>query len=128
MAKEHTLMQKLLKNLNKKTIMTVTCAAGNTIIQVLAQNNQNFIVSTGIAGFKGAKRSTPQAAQDSAQIAGKKLRERKLRKIILIFKGLSRTRKSVLKGLKKRHVIIERILDKTSIAHNGCRAKKRRRK
>jgi len=121
-------MQKLLKNLNKKTIMTVTCAAGNTIIQVLAQNNQNFIVSTGIAGFKGAKRSTPQAAQDSAQIAGKKLRERKLRKIILIFKGLSRTRKSVLKGLKKRHVIIERILDKTSIAHNGCRAKKRRRK
>lgn len=128
MVREHILMQKQLKSLNKRVIVIVNCLIGNTIIQVSTPNNSGFVVSAGIAGFKGAKRSTSQAAQESAQIVGRKLKERQLRRITLIFKGFGRARKSVLKGLKIRRILVDKLIDRTSIAHNGCRAKKKRRK
>jgi small subunit ribosomal protein S11 len=121
-------MHKPVKKYSKRTIVIVRCALNNTLIYVKTQNSPCFVVSSGIVGFKGAKRSTPQAAQDSAQYAGKKLRELKLRKIVLVFKGFGRARKAVLKGLKKRRILIEKILDKTLIAHNGCRLTKKKRK
>ncbi len=128
MDKEHIQMQKPVKKYYKNTVIVVRCTLSNTILHVMTHKSLSFTISSGVSGFKGAKRSTTQAAQDSARFIGKKLRGLKLRKIILIFKGFTKTRKSVIKGFKKRRIIIEKIIDKTLISHNGCRLSKKKRK
>ena len=92
------------------------------------QNSKNLIISAGTCQFTKHRRATPQAAEDCAKLLGKILREKQSKKIILIFKGIGETRKSVLKGLKKSKIKIETIIDKRTISHNGCRSKKQRRK
>jgi small subunit ribosomal protein S11 len=121
-------MQKQARKTYNNTIITARCLLGNTIFHVVTEQNLTFTISAGVVGFMGSKRGTSQAAQDSAQLVGKRLREQNLRNVILIFKGLSKTRKSVIKGLKKRNIIIKKILDVTSIAHNGCRSSNKSRK
>lgn len=121
-------MQKQVKRIYKNTIITARCFLGNTIFHVTTEQKTTFVISAGIVGFKGSKRGTPQAAEDSAQLVGKKLREQNLRKVILIFQGFSKARKSILKGLRKRKICIKKILDITSIAHNGCRVSCKSRK
>ena len=128
MAKEQKQMLKQSKNLNRKTIVFVNCVIGNTIFHTSFQNSKNLIISAGTCQFTKHRRATPQAAEDCAKLLGKILREKQSKKIILIFKGIGETRKSVLKGLKKSKIKIETIIDRRTISHNGCRSKKQRRK
>ena len=108
--------------------ISVKCSSNNTIMHATLTNNKNIILSTGIIGFKGAKRSSSYAAQKIAEFMGSKLKENKVKNIVLTFKGVGKGRKFIIKGLKKHKINIIKLIDKTPLAHNGCRKKKRRRR
>jgi len=99
------------------TIVTITDLSGN----VLAWS------SGGIQGFKGSRKSTPFAAQMSAEDAVKKAREHGLRKVQVYVKGPGAGRESALRSLQLAGLQVTAIRDVTPVPHNGCRPPKRRR-
>mmetsp|Transcript_7488 Transcript_7488/g.12424 ORF Transcript_7488/g.12424 Transcript_7488/m.12424 type:complete len:117 (-) Transcript_7488:91-441(-) len=115
----------MLKKLLTK--IEVNCSANNTILHASNRKTKNIVVSPGLIGFKGAKRSTTYAAQQIAEHLGNKLIENKTTNVILIFKGFNKSKKSVVKGLAKKKIKIIKIIDKIISAHNGCRLPKQRR-
>jgi len=99
------------------TIVNVTDLHGNTISWT----------SAGMMGFKGAKKSTPYAAQVTAEDAAKKAQEHGMRTVSVEVKGPGSGRESAVRSLMAVGLIITSIKDVTPVAHNGVRAPKRRR-
>ncbi len=99
------------------TVITITDVAGNTVASS----------SAGQVGFKGSRKSTPFAAQVSAENAAKKAMEHGMRQIGVLVKGPGAGRESALRSLQASGFKITFIRDVTPIPHNGCRPPKRRR-
>jgi len=99
------------------TIVTMTDREGNTIAWA----------STGSAGFKGSKKSTPFAAGIAAEKAARNALERGLKEVEVYVKGPGAGRESAIRSIQAAGVTIRAIRDVTPIPHNGCRPKKRRR-
>lgn len=99
------------------TIITITDTQGNTISWS----------SAGSHGFKGSRKSTPYAAQVTAEDAGRKAQEHGMRTIAVEVKGPGSGRESALRALQSVGFIITTVRDVTPIPHNGCRPPKRRR-
>lgn len=99
------------------TLVTVTDLAGNVV----------FSGSSGAAGFKGARKSTPYAATSTVEMVGKKAWDAGLRSIEVYIKGPGAGRDAALRALKSLGFSIGLIADVTPIAHNGPRPKKKRR-
>jgi len=99
------------------TIITITDNTGNTIVQK----------SAGAAGFKGARRSTPYAASQAAEMASRDASGMGLKEVAVIVKGAGNGRMSAIKSIKAGGLNVLSIKDSTPIPHNGCRPKKRRR-
>jgi len=99
------------------TLVTFTDGAGNTLCWE----------STGSAGFKGARKSTPFAATAAVEKATKKALELGLREIEVYIKGPGPGREAALRALKQAGFKMSMIADVTPIPHNGPRPKKRRR-
>lgn len=109
------------------TKIEIKCSSNNTILHASNTKMKNIIVSPGLIGFKGAKRSTAYASQQIAEYLGEKLIENNATDVILIFKGFGKGKKSVVKGLLKKKIKVITIIDKILTAHNGCRLPKQRR-
>ena len=106
------------------------CSSFNNTIVNIADLHGNTIswASAGGQGFRGAKKSTPYAAQITAEVAGKKAQEiAGLRTVSVEVKGPGGGRESAIRALMGIGLIVTTIKDITSIAHNGCRAPKQRR-
>jgi len=99
------------------TIVTITDNAGNTICWG----------SSGNAGFKGARKSTPYASTVATEQVGRKAFELGIREVAVFIKGPGVGRIPAVKALKQAGINISSITDKTPIPHNGCRPRKRRR-
>lgn len=99
------------------TIVTVTDSQGRTISWGTA----------GKAGFKGSKKSTPFAAQMAASTAAKEAMDQGLRRVEVHVKGPGAGREAAIRSLSAAGLEVTLIKDVTPIAHNGCRAPKRRR-
>ena len=99
------------------TIITITDNTGNTISWS----------SSGNKGFKGSRKSTPFAAQLTAEEAGKKAMEHGMKNIEVVVKGPGNGRESAIRALNSTGLNISIIKDITPIPHNGCRPSKRRR-
>ena len=99
------------------TIVTVTDLTGNAISWA----------SAGGLGFKGAKKSTPYAAQTTAEIAAKKAMDQGLRAVNIFVKGPGVGRESAVRSIGNLGIQVLSIRDVTPIPHNGCRPKKTRR-
>ena len=99
------------------TIVTVTDLTGNAISWA----------SAGGLGFKGAKKSTPYAAQTTAEIAAKKAMDQGLRAVNIFVKGPGVGRESAVRSIGNLGIQVMSIRDVTPIPHNGCRPPKRRR-
>lgn len=99
------------------TMVTITDAQGNTISWS----------SAGAQGFKGSRKSTPYAAQVAAEEAGKKAQEHGMKSLEVEVRGPGSGRESALRALQAAGFVITSIRDVTTIPHNGCRAKKKRR-
>lgn len=101
----------------------------NNTIVTLTDLNGNVIgwSSSGERGFKGAKKSTPYAAQIVAQQAIDKTKHVGLSEVEVFIKGVGGGRESAVRALAGAGLAITTITDTTPIPHNGCRAKKARR-
>ena len=99
------------------TIVTITDKQGNAISWS----------SAGSLDFRGAKKSTPFAAQMTAEDAAKKAVEHGLKEVDVYVKGPGAGRESAIRTLQAVGLRINLIKDVTPIPHNGCRPRKRRR-
>ena len=99
------------------TIITMTDPAGNVISWS----------SAGANGFKGSRKSTPYAAQVTAENAVRKALEHGLRQVDVFVKGPGAGREAAIRSLAAAGLQVLSIADVTPIPHNGCRPPKRRR-
>lgn len=99
------------------TIVTITDTEGNAVAWS----------SAGSLGFKGSKKSTPFAAQITAETAAKAAMEHGVKSVAVFVKGPGSGRESAIRSLNTAGLDISAIADVTPIPHNGCRPPKRRR-
>ncbi len=120
------------KNRDKKNISVgvahVNSTFNNTMVTITdTQGNTISWSSAGLKGFKGSRKSTPYAAQMAADDAARKAVEHGLKTIDVLVTGPGSGRESALRAFQAVGLVITSIKDITSIPHNGCRARKRRR-
>lgn len=112
-----------------KGIVHVKATFNNTVITV-SDPNGNVLSwsSSGSLGFKGAKKSTPFAAQITAERAvTKAISDYGLKQVDVKVKGPGTGREAAIRALSGAGLIVKSIRDVTPIPHNGCRPRKRRR-
>ena len=83
--------------------------------------------SAGRAGFKGSRKSTAFAATMVAQEAGRAAAAKGMHEVEVRLQGAGAGRESAVRGLQSAGLSVSVIQDVTPVAHNGCRARKRRR-
>ena len=106
----------------------ITAGFNNTLITITdPEGNALFAGSSGAAGFKGSRKSTPFAATKSAEEVAKKAYEKGIKEVAVYVKGPGMGRISAIKALKTAGLNVTAISDLTPIPHNGCRPPKRRR-
>jgi len=115
--KNVTYGQAHIKTSFNNTIVTLTDTDGNVIAWE----------SAGSAGFKGSRKSTPFAAQVTADAAARKGMEHGLQKVDVLVKGPGSGRETAIRSLQAAGLEISSVKDVTPQAHNGCRPRKRRR-
>lgn len=105
-------------------------ATYNNTILTLTDNRGDVIswASAGLAGFKGAKKATPYAAQIITKIAVSKAKEEfGLEEVKVFVSGVGTGREAAIRALNANGLNVTAIKDTTAIPHNGCRPKKPRR-
>ncbi|HUU51823.1 MAG TPA: 30S ribosomal protein S11 [Candidatus Heimdallarchaeota archaeon] len=109
-------------------IAHVQSTFNNTIITITDQQGSTLCwKSSGTAGFKGARKGTPFAAQLAAKEVASDAKEFGVRYVDVRVKGPGAGRESAIRALKAGGLEIKSIKDVTPIPHNGCRVRKRRR-
>ena len=100
----------------------------NTIITITdRQGNALSWATSGGAGFRGSRKSTPFAAQVAAETAGRAALDYGLKNLEVRVKGPGPGRESSVRALNAVGYKITNITDVTPIPHNGCRPPKKRR-
>lgn len=99
------------------TIVTITNLTGDTIAWA----------SAGSSGFKGARKSTPFAAQTAAEKAALEAFSTGMKNVEILVKGQGSGRETAIRAIEGAGFNISSIQDITSVPHNGCRPPKRRR-
>jgi small subunit ribosomal protein S11 len=109
-------------------IAHVHASFNNTIITITdRQGNALSWATSGGAGFRGSRKSTPFAAQVAAENAGKAALDYGLKTLEVRVKGPGPGRESSVRALNSVGYKITNITDVTPIPHNGCRPPKKRR-
>lgn len=106
-----------IKSTFNNTIITITDIAGDTIAWSSAGNS----------GFKGARKSTPFAAQTAAEKAALEARSTGMKSVKILLKGAGSGRETAIRAIEGAGFEITLIQDITAVPHNGCRPPKRRR-
>lgn len=128
--------KKLVKKKKRKTARVVKVgrayvqATYNNTIVTLTDSKGDVIswASAGLAGFKGAKKATPYAAQIITKIAAQKAKEEYgLQEVSVFVAGVGTGRESAIRALNANGLEVTSIKDTTPVPHNGCRPKKPRR-
>lgn len=99
------------------TVVTISDVNGNTVSWSSAGTN----------GFKGSRKSTPFAAQTTAEAAAKVAMDHGMRSVEVMVKGPGSGREAAVRSLQTAGLEITTIKDVTPFPHNGCRPPKRRR-
>jgi len=109
-------------------VVHINATFNNTIITVTDLKGNSLTWSSGgMIGFKGAKKSTPYAAQLAALNAAKRAREMGLSEVEVVVKGPGPGREAAIRSLQGAGLSVKRVKDITSTPHNGCRPRKKRR-
>ena len=119
------------KKVNKTVvdgIAHVHASFNNTIITITdRQGNALSWATSGGAGFRGSRKSTPFAAQVAAENAGRAALDYGLKNLEVRVKGPGPGRESSVRALHAVGYKITNITDVTPIPHTGCRPPKKRR-
>jgi small subunit ribosomal protein S11 len=101
----------------------------NTIVNITDETGATVAwASAGTAAFKGSRKSTPFAAQTTAEKAAAAAKELGVQKVDVFVKGPGHGRENAIRALQTAGLTVTSIKDVSPIAHNGCRPPKRRRK
>ena len=120
-------LKKVKKNV-AEGIAHIHASFNNTIVTITdRQGNALSWATSGGAGFKGSRKSTPFAAQVAAEKASKYAQECGVKNIEVRIKGPGPGRESAVRALNAAGFKITSIADVTPFPHNGCRAPKKRR-
>jgi small subunit ribosomal protein S11 len=123
--------QRVRKKVKKNVaegIAHVHASFNNTIVTITdRQGNALSWATSGAAGFKGSRKSTPFAAQVAAERAGRAALECGVKNLEVRISGPGPGRESAVRSLNALGMKITSISDVTPVPHNGCRAPKRRR-
>ena len=119
--------KKVKKNVSEG-IAHIHASFNNTIITITdRQGNVLSWATSGGAGFKGSRKSTPFAAQVASESAGRAAQESGVKNLEVRIKGPGPGRESAVRALNALGLKISSISDVTPVPHNGCRPPKRRR-
>ena len=119
--------KKVRKNVSDG-VAHVHASFNNTIITITdRQGNALSWATSGGAGFRGSRKSTPFAAQVAAEKAGKTALDYGVKSLEVRIKGPGPGRESAVRSLNNVGYKITNIIDVTPIPHNGCRPPKKRR-
>ncbi len=99
------------------TIITITDLKGSTLSWC----------SSGASGFKGAKKSTPFAAQTAAEKAAKQAIDQGMVQTEIMVNGPGAGRETAVRAIQATGIEVTIIKDMTPVPHNGCRPPKKRR-
>ncbi len=128
MAKANTRVRKKVKKNVAEGIAHIHASFNNTIITITdRQGNALAWATSGMAGFKGSRKSTPFAAQVAAEAAGRQALECGVKNLEVRIKGPGPGRESAVRALNALGMKVTSISDVTPVPHNGCRPPKRRR-
>src|SRR5439155_11539648 len=105
-----------IKSTFNNTIVSITDPQGNVIAWA----------SSGQVGFKGSRKSTPFAAQMTAEAAARRAMEHGMKKVDVFVKGPGSGRETAIRSLQQTGLEVGSINDVTPSPHNGCRPPKRR--
>ena len=120
--------RKKVKKSVSEGIAHIHASFNNTIITITdRQGNALSWATSGGAGFKGSRKSTPFAAQVAAEKAGVAAQEHGVRNVEVRVAGPGPGRESAVRALNALGFKIASISDVTPVPHNGCRPPKRRR-
>lgn len=99
------------------TLVTATDLSGNTIAWE----------TSGSAGFKGTRKSTPYAATTTVEKLARKIQGLGVSAVEVYIKGPGPGRDAALRAIRASGLKMNLIADITPIPHNGTRASKKRR-
>ena len=126
--KANVRVKKKVKKNVAEGIAHIHASFNNTIITITdRQGNALSCATSGGAGFKGSRKSTPFAAQVAAEAAGKAAQECGVKNLEVKIKGPGPGRESAVRALNAAGFKITSIQDVTPVPHNGCRPPKKRR-
>jgi small subunit ribosomal protein S11 len=128
MAKTTQKIRKKVKKNVAEGVAHIHASFNNTIITITdRQGNALSWATSGGAGFRGSRKSTPFAAQMAAEAAGKAAQEFGVKNLEVRIKGPGPGRESSVRALNALGMKITGITDVTPVPHNGCRPPKKRR-
>ena len=125
--KKETKKKKILVS-NGEGQVHIQCSANNTII-TLTDGNGNALkqCSAGARGNRGAKKTTPFAAQDAVEACLPDVAKFGITKVAIFVKGAGVARESAIRAVGAAGLQVTMIKDVSPIPHNGCRPPKARR-
>ncbi len=121
--------KKSVKKNIAKGIVHISATFNNTSVTVTDEMGNVLCWSTaGALGFKGSKKSTPYAAQQSVEAALMKAKECGIKEVGIKVQGPGSGRETAVKSVGSIEGIkVLWLKDVTPLPHNGCRPPKRRR-
>ena len=126
MAQKSNIRKKKVKRSFTRGVAHIHATFNNTIVTICdEQGNALAWSSAGANGFKGAKKSTPFAAMQAAEAAGKAAYEQGIRQVDVDVKGPGPGREGAIRSLAVAGLQVLSIVDTTPIPHNGCRPPKK---
>jgi small subunit ribosomal protein S11 len=120
--------KKTRKHVEAEGVAHIKATFNNTLVTITDMNgNAVAWASSGKAGFKGSKKSTPFAATVAAEQAGKEAYQLGMKRVHVRVQGPGSGRESAIQALASAGLAVRSIRDVTPIPHNGCRPPKKRR-
>jgi small subunit ribosomal protein S11 len=106
----------------------IQCTYNNTMVSVSDLSGATLAwSSSGLMGFKGAKKSTPYAATQVAMNVCEKIEKFGIRELEVFVKGVGSGREAAIRAFANKGYALVTIKDITPVPHNGCRPRKPRR-
>jgi len=116
------------KHVEAEGVAHIKATFNNTLVMI-TDNHGNVVTwgSSGKAGFKGSKKSTPFAATVAAEACAREAVNLGMKRVHVRVQGPGSGRESAIQALAAAGLQVKSIRDVTPIPHNGCRPPKKRR-
>jgi small subunit ribosomal protein S11 len=116
------------KHVEAEGVAHIKATFNNTLVTITdSQGNVVTWATSGKAGFKGSKKSTPFAATVAAEQAAREAVNLGMKRVHVRVQGPGSGRESAIQALAAAGLQVKSIRDVTPIPHNGCRPPKKRR-